>query len=229
MARIPNVLVLSAGGYGHVPVPLLKQFEPLVGAKSMPTRSLLVSYVGSLGNAPTDLRRRMNATVASHAANLEFGYEAAHGLSSNWANWPTFVQVAAARLLGKTDWRCVMADTRVSLCPRGYGRSSYHLAETVQMGRIPLYLFSDVAWVPYKRLFRRSLGYITDLDGLTRVLHQLRNATIAELESKEASAARLRETHFALPGVMEQIGLFMRAPHHSDLECVQLPSTVRGA
>ena len=30
MKDVPNVLVLSAGGHGHVPLPLLKQTEPLV-------------------------------------------------------------------------------------------------------------------------------------------------------------------------------------------------------
>jgi hypothetical protein len=41
--KLPNLLVLSAGGYGHIPIPLLKQFEPLnndVDLKRMIYRTL---------------------------------------------------------------------------------------------------------------------------------------------------------------------------------------------
>eukprot|EP00931_Biecheleriopsis_adriatica_P090926 TRINITY_DN6482_c0_g1_i4.p1 TRINITY_DN6482_c0_g1~~TRINITY_DN6482_c0_g1_i4.p1 ORF type:complete len:674 (-),score=149.64 TRINITY_DN6482_c0_g1_i4:88-2109(-) len=57
MKQIPNVLVLSAGGYGHVPIPLFKQYEDLLKKKflkSMGDRQLLTSYMGSEGNAPKD-------------------------------------------------------------------------------------------------------------------------------------------------------------------------------
>lgn len=59
----PNLLVLSAGGFGHVPIPLMKQEEPALAPATRNTppdaRRHFVSYVGSLGNAPHDLRDRM--------------------------------------------------------------------------------------------------------------------------------------------------------------------------
>ena len=47
MARIPNVLVFSAGGYGHVPIPLLKQPEERLPPVPMAERPNLVSFVGT--------------------------------------------------------------------------------------------------------------------------------------------------------------------------------------
>ena len=75
-----------------------------------------------------------------------------------------------------------MSHSKLSLCPRGFGRSSYHLAETVQMGRVPVYVYdgADDHWVPYEKLFRRSLGYVTDVDSLGALLAQLRQRMVWE-------------------------------------------------
>ena len=101
--ELPNVLVMSAGGYGHVPLPLLKQPERRNNAKPIAARAHAVSYVGGLGNAPRRLRSAMAGEVKRTAARE--GFDA----------W-----------VGQTDkWRDVMADSRASLCPRGFGRTSY--------------------------------------------------------------------------------------------------------
>eukprot|EP00607_Mallomonas_marina_P006706 CAMPEP_0182438178 /NCGR_PEP_ID=MMETSP1167-20130531/85572_1 /TAXON_ID=2988 /ORGANISM="Mallomonas Sp, Strain CCMP3275" /LENGTH=90 /DNA_ID=CAMNT_0024631407 /DNA_START=429 /DNA_END=698 /DNA_ORIENTATION=- len=44
------------------------------------------------------------------------------------------------------QWQQDMANTKYNLCPRGFGRTSYRLAETIQIGRIPVYLYGDVPW-----------------------------------------------------------------------------------
>ena len=121
-----------------------------------------------------------------------------------------------------------MDRSRFNLCPRGYGRSSYHLAETIQMGRVPVYLYDDTAWIPYEKLFRRRIGYGTDVRGLPRLLRRLSRTSDSELAVRERAAAALRVSHFTLPGVMEQISRFMTAPETADLQCRKLPRTVRG-
>jgi hypothetical protein len=32
----------------------------------------------------------------------------------------------------------------------GFGRTSYRLAEIIQIGRIPAYLYDDIPWIPYE-------------------------------------------------------------------------------
>lgn len=62
MEHIPNVLVLSSGGYGHVPVPLLRHSEELLQKpffKPMKDRELLVSYMGSDRHTPGLMRKKM--------------------------------------------------------------------------------------------------------------------------------------------------------------------------
>lgn len=40
--------------------------------------------------------------------------------------------------------------TIFNLAPRGFGRASFRLAEIIQIGRIPVYLYDDYPWIPYE-------------------------------------------------------------------------------
>ena len=206
LARHPNVLVLSAGGYGHVPVPLFKQDEPPRADAAAPAaRKFAVSYVGSLGHAPDEMRRKMEEVVNGESKRLGFR---------------TFVG-------GSPTWRDVMADSRASLCPRGFGRTSYHLVETAQMGLLPIHVYLDAAWVPYAALFR-SFGWATDVRGLAQLLERVHAMGADELARRERVVRALRASHFTLNGTMHHIRGFM-LDEGGDLECQVLPETIRAA
>merc|ERR1712151_125533 len=112
-----------------------------------------------------------------------------------------------------------------NLCPRGYGRTSFRLFESLQMGLIPIYIFSDVPWVPYPRLFDR-VAFVTELDGLTALLLRLRNMSSNAVAQMEQTISKLRKSHFTFGGVVRHISHFMmRGGDDSDLSCVKLPST----
>ena len=90
-----HITVLSAGGYGHVPIPLLKQPELPTNKTPPGERKHLISYVGSNGNAPEYMRQKM---------------------------------IAQGQHYYKGDqWRDVMGQSKFQLCPRGFGRTSYHV------------------------------------------------------------------------------------------------------
>ena len=123
-----------------------------------------------------------------------------------------------------------MATSRAQLCPRGYGRTSYHISETVQMGLVPIHVYADEPWVPYPDTVFPQLGFATSLKGLYGLLARLAvPGAVADLSSKEAAALKYAASHFSLPGVMEQVALFMRHPRgtQSDLRCAKLPKDPR--
>ena len=204
LASHPNVLVLSAGGYGNVALPLFKQDEPFRAAKPLAVRKYLVSYLGSLDHAPSALRRTMAASVNASAKRL--GFEA-------------FVGRVAA-------WRDVMADSRASLCPRGFGRTSYHLVEAVQMGLLPVHVYLDQPWVPYPLIYE-TFGWATDIRGLPALLETLAATSADELARREKIVKGLRATHYTLNGTMQHIRGFLLGSA-SDLQCVKLPKTTKG-
>ena len=78
MSDIPNLLVLSAGGYGHVPVPLLKAQEPLVNS-DFSSREYFVSYMGSLNHGW--MRGQMHRTVLTWARTYNLSTILGHNKS----------------------------------------------------------------------------------------------------------------------------------------------------
>eukprot|EP00930_Biecheleria_cincta_P059449 TRINITY_DN45184_c0_g1_i1.p1 TRINITY_DN45184_c0_g1~~TRINITY_DN45184_c0_g1_i1.p1 ORF type:complete len:563 (-),score=77.26 TRINITY_DN45184_c0_g1_i1:155-1843(-) len=207
MADIPNVLVLSAGGYGHVPLPLLKATEPLINSE-FTSRKYFVSYMGSFGHAPKGMRGTMKARVMEWAKKSKLNI----------------------KLDTADNWRHVMADTKVSLTPRGFGRSAYHIAETIQMGFVPIYVWMDTPWIPYEELWtEEKIGFMTDCNGLKDLLTRIA-ANESRLLQMEQRIRSLRESHFLPEGVMDQISRFMTGRSGGgDLRCQKLPNSIRDA
>jgi hypothetical protein len=55
LLKVHNVVVLSAGGYGHVPILLLKQTEERNNYKDPVERNYLWSFVGSPKTSPRNM------------------------------------------------------------------------------------------------------------------------------------------------------------------------------
>jgi len=194
----PNLLVLSGGGTGHVPLVLLKK---LLSPKSKPVeqRRFLLSFMGTLKNGPDHFRGRMKTTILMKAQELNVSdkIHISHG----------------------GDWREIMADSRFHLTPRGYGRTSFLLGETLQMGLIPIHIYSDIPWVPYRSRFE-DLGFITNLSGLGDLVERLSSVGDAEIKKREARILAVRDTHFTPAAQLEQISAFMTGQRGGgDLEC----------
>ena len=210
MKTIPNVLVMSAGGYGHVPIPHLRQeLRFLDGSvfKPMAKRDLLVSFLGSYGTDRHGFRLRMKTMVKEEAKTLG-------------------VKVDLHMDMEKSDvWQRFDANSKVSLCPRGKGRTSYRLFEILQLGLIPIHVYHDIPWLPYTDLYPK-IGFSTDLDGLPKLLEKINDMDLQELERMEEQIRSFRATHFTYEGVLNQISLFMK--NGSDLRCQKLPETWHG-
>lgn len=241
MVQWPNILVLSAGGYGHIPIPLLKQVEPLLPMPSTSTdtiatnqqhyrkpvgeRTNFISYVGSLEHDPFQLRPQMNDYL-QHRQNQSTANEAGNVSITSSSSLKFYTYYYG------DDWRKIMWDSQYSLAPRGFGRTSYHLMEILQSGLIPIHVYKEVPWIPYATLYReKQWGYQTTIEGLPTFVdtllssRQTESNDLAEVEERELRIASYRESHFTTQGVLEQIRLFLLNDIRSDLECTALPNS----
>jgi len=193
-----HITVLSAGGYGHVPIPLLKQPEATPTKTPLNKRKHLVSYVGSRNHAPNNMRENMIAHID----------QAGHYYYKG------------------PQWREVMAQSKFSLCPRGYGRTSYHVMETLQMGLIPIQVYLDQPWLPYGNLMKDVSFTVTneELPDLLLQLSEIPDSEIAEMEDR---IEKFRKDYFSFEGAIKEIGKFMLDPKDSELICQALPSSPR--
>jgi hypothetical protein len=129
-AAAPHILVLSAGGNGHVPLPLLKGELPRGNASNhVDARMPFASWVGQRYEG---LRSRTVSAFERHGD-------------------------AAVSVYQGADWVRVLTNATVALAPRGIGRTSFRLYEALQLGAVPVYVWDDVEWLPYKQPLRTAL------------------------------------------------------------------------
>ena len=64
--------------------------------------------------------------------------------------------------------------SKFALSPRGYGRASFRFFECLQLGTIPVYIWNDIEWLPFKDLIDYNKLcisiHITDIDSLENKL-----------------------------------------------------------
>jgi hypothetical protein len=222
--RFPNILVLSAGGYGHVPIPLVKGHVgdppgtvPL-GSGSWHNRGQLLAFVGRILK-----NRRGLVRVAQRALGDGFIWFRGDG----------------------DKWKDVVRSGRFYLAPRGFGRTTFALAEAIQLGTPPVYVWDEVEWLPYKGSPRADfslygLSLNMDLSTTTpdpnfdakfrRTLEQVSEGQWRAMVSK---IGEIRDSHYTYAGIIEQISRFMLGGDHpseagSDLRCEALPRSGPG-
>ncbi len=119
----------------------------------------------------------------------------------------------ALKIDQSSHWQREMNTTRFNLAPRGYGRSSYRVAEIVQMGRIPVVLFNDVAWLPYDHtaLDFRQFGLVGKAGQMGVLMKQIVEMS-AEEEARRLQRVKEVRQWYTYAGVLEQIRLFLLHP-----------------
>ena len=128
----------------------------------------------------------------------------------------------------RLDWEEVMTQSKASLCPRGFGRSSFRLYEVLSRGLVPVYLYDDVEWLPYRgtKADVATLGIVTRLAGLRAAISRVGAMSPQELGRRHAAIRDVRESHFTLAGLISQMeGFLVEGERGSDLRCRQKPST----
>ena len=204
---IPNVLVFSAGGYGHVPIPLLKRELSLMPLPRLPlpADAPLVAFAGS---------KRRGVRPAAIAA-LKRAIKPAGGTLLVYK--------------GK-EWQRVLASARFALVPRGFGRTTFMVAEALQMGLIPIYVYDDAEWLPYRGSGGAAewsrFGFSMKLTNISLAAASLPEITDEALAAMRTAVRAVRESHFTYDGVMEQIiGFIRNGTAGSDLRCAEFPTT----
>ena len=132
-----NVFVLSGGGWGSAAIPLIKGFaEPL--DSNAPT-AVVVGDAAASALVP-----RRASLVFSFVGTGWLGRDAMIAGFNSSPLPPGLFHAAST-----PAWREEARKTVFSLAPRGYGRSSFRLFEMLQAGRVVVYLYDDVPWLPY--------------------------------------------------------------------------------
>jgi hypothetical protein len=114
---IPNCLIFSAGGVGHVPIPLTTSRLPFHSYK----KEAMLNFCGRINTHP--IREKMRDILN----DSEYLFKDA---------------------LDPIGYARTIESSYFTLCPRGYGKTSFRLYEAMQLGSVPIYI-SDEHWLPF--------------------------------------------------------------------------------
>ena len=95
--------------------------------------------------------------------------------------------------------------SKFCLAPRGYGRSSFRFFEAMQLDTIPVYVWDDVEWLPYKEILDYSTFAVSihkkDIKKLYDILQSISDE---KYRSMVENLKQLRH-YFTLEGMAEYI------------------------
>jgi len=137
-----NTLIYGACS-GNIPIPLIYQDVnntlANIPKKSFAEKSVLCSFVGNItgNNVQPNVREIMKHTLEK-TPNFIF---------YNSGGWTPSVNADLQKKFVN-----ITINSKFVLAPRGYGRGSFRFFECFQLGSIPVYLWNDVEWLPFKNL-----------------------------------------------------------------------------
>lgn len=189
-----NIIVISAGGKGHIPI-LLFLSE----------------------NNPNNFSISQN-----YKYDVMFAGKITHPLRKRMVN-------EYSKLLGdrfkyfnkKIDWKLEYDNSKFICAPRGLGRNSFRLTEILQTGRIPIYVYNDIIWLPYYDSINwNSFSIVTHIFDINKTVDRIKNTSQFEIENMRKRILSLYNSHFTIKAVFNQIKLFLRYGFvKSDLRC----------
>jgi hypothetical protein len=122
---------------GDVPLPLIYEdtTERLMTypRRSFHERDILLSFVGTVGTHPV---REVLRRTLEDKTGVVFSSRGSWSVSVGASDAERFLEVTAR--------------SRFCLAPRGYGRSSFRFFEAMLLDVVPVYVWDDEEWLPYK-------------------------------------------------------------------------------
>jgi hypothetical protein len=164
LLNLPENTIVYGACSGNIPIPLIyqdinKTLESYP-KKKFNDKTYLCSFVGNITSNHIEPNVR-HVMFDAFCNNSKFTL-------INSGGWSPSVNKNLQDVFISTT-----INSKFALAPRGYGRGSFRFFECFQLGTIPIYLWNDIEWLPFKN--------IIDYDKLCISLHI---SQINELETK---------------------------------------------
>jgi hypothetical protein len=191
----PNTTIYGACS-GDIPIPLIYQDVTNtlrnIQQKSFSEKSILCSFVGSITS--NHIKPNVRETIFNVLNNNK------SFLLYKTNGWTPNVSIVSQR-----NFVSVTIDSKFALAPRGYGRGSFRFYECLLLGTIPVYVWNDIEWLPFKNVIDYSKLCvsinISDIDKLETILNLITSEQYNEMIEYYKSIKHL----FELDGMMNQI------------------------
>ena len=196
LLKLPINTIIYGSCSGHIPIPLIYEdttnILENIERKHFKSKEILCSFIGNIttNNSDTNIRKLI-FDMLSNKATFKI---------INSGGWNLVVSEE-----NKKNFINIIQNSKFSIAPRGYGRSSFRFFEIFKLGSIPIYIWDDCEWLPFKN--------IIDYTKLCIVIHYTEIDTLEErllniTEENYNNMLRYYEEIkylFYLPGLFDEV------------------------
>lgn len=180
-----NIYVFGQGGgggkegfIGHYPIPLNCQPNPNIKIKN---KDIFASFVGVIYGRNNLIREKLHKDLRQ-----KNGY-----IFENSISYEAFSNI--------------MSRSIFSLCPRGYGATSFRICEALQHQSIPVYI-SDKPWIPFNDLINfNDYGVFIDSKDIDNIDIILKNISQEEINKKINLGKYIYNEYYTYAGCSNKI------------------------
>lgn len=179
-----DLLIFASGGIGDYAIPLNSNFiseQPHIPIEQL---KLFYSFVGSI-NGRHKVREIMANTIID---NSGFITDARYDYDS---------------------YLHIMSHSLFSLCPRGYGKTSFRIYESLMCGSIPVYIYDD-PWIPYNDTLNfEDYGVLCHVSEIDSLLNKLKSFSKNQLENKRNCGKKIFQEYYTHSSIKNNIIKFL--------------------
>jgi hypothetical protein len=100
----------------------------------------------------------------------------------------------------------VTSRSKFTLCPRGYGSTSFRLYESMQLGSIPVYIYYDTPYVPFAdELDWNKLSVLIHANDIINIDNILNSITVERYNEMLSYIKEIYPKYFTLEGMCDKI------------------------
>lgn len=180
-----NILIFGQGGGGQkivseknlgYPIPLICNPNPNININK--NRDILCSFVGVINGRHIIREKIKNLYQNDFIIKDSVGYDVF------------------------TD---IMERSIFSLCPRGYGATSFRICESLQHGSIPVYIY-DKPWIPWIKEFGfNEIGILIQEDNIKDIKNIIESKTKEDIENYLKNGEKIYKEYFTFEGCFKKI------------------------
>lgn len=195
---LPKATIVFGACTGSIPLPLIYEDtrNTLLQQPRSDQKDYLASFVGTL----THLVRVQMVEHLQYKANVAL-------MTTPHREWTNRVSATAAETFMDLTIR-----SKFCLAPRGYGRSSFRFFEAMLLDVVPVYVWDDKEWLPYKDKIDYSEFSVSiqgkDIPKLYNILESISEETY----QKMVENIRRHRAMFTLASMCEYIVMKLTTP-----------------
>jgi len=159
-------------------------------------------YAIPLINKPHDKVERAKDIFASFIGVINGRHRVRESLSKTIAGLPGYY---ISERMGFEQFKEIMERSIFSLCPRGYGRTSFRINEALNLGSIPVYIYDD-AWVPFSdKIDFSEYGVLVHESELHNLDDMLKSITDEQIDKLRENGKKVYEEYYSYEGCYNNI------------------------